>query len=106
MSFEIRFHDVPHSDKTRGECEELAQGLEAEFPETEKFEVTVSRNGELYETHLHVTGRHLSVNSSAESRELRDTMVEAFEKAHTQLRKHHDKQIYGRRREGQKSSPK
>ena len=106
MSLQIRFRDVPPSNKAKGECEELARGLEAEFPETDKFEVTVSRTGELYETHLHVTGRHVSVNASAESRELHETLVETFDKAHTQLRKHHDKQIFGRRREGQKSSPR
>lgn len=100
MSFRITFHEVPHHDWVREECERLAGALEEEFPETEKFQVTVGRDGEAYSTHLHVTGKHVSVNAQAESRELRDTLGEAFAKAHTQLRKHHDKVVFGRRREG------
>jgi ribosome-associated translation inhibitor RaiA len=107
MSFQIQFHDVPHSDQIREEAEGLSAHLETEFPEAQKFAVTISSDaGEGYSTHLHVTGRQVSVNSTAEGREMRDTLVEAFDKAHKQLRKHHDKGIFGRRREGHKSSQK
>ena len=106
MSFRIHFQDVEHEESVREEAERLTGQLQEEFPETAKFEVTVSLSGEEYSTHLHVTGKHISVNSSAESRELRETLAEAYEKAHRQLRKHHDKTIFGRRREGQKASPK
>lgn len=99
MSFRITFHEVPHSDAVREECERLVGALEEEFPETSKFEVTVGRDGESYSTHLHVTGKHVSVNAHGEARELRETVAEAFGKAHTQLRKHHDKAVLGRRRE-------
>ena len=105
MSFRIQFQEVPHSDAIKSECEDLAGTLEAEFPEARKFEVTISQNRrDEYKTHLHVVGKDVSVNSTAESRELRETLTEAFDKAHRQLRKHHDKVIFGRRREGQKGS--
>ena len=103
MSFRITFHEVPHSDWVREDCERLVGALEEEFPETSKFEVTVGRDGESYSTHLHVTGRHVSVNANGEARELREALAEAFEKAHTQLRKHHDKVVLGRRREAKNS---
>lgn len=106
MSFRIHFQDVAHSDRTKDECEQLAGGLQDEFPDVEKLEVTVSRTGDDYHTHLHVIGKQISVNSTAQSREQSETLVEAFDKAHTQLRKHHDKVVFGRRRDAQKSSPK
>jgi ribosome-associated translation inhibitor RaiA len=106
MSFRIHFQDVPHSDRTRDECEALAQGLRDEFPDVEKTEVTISHARDAYSTHLHVIGKHISVNSSADSRELAETLTEAFDKAHTQLRKHQDKVVFGRRRDAQKTSPK
>lgn len=103
MSFRVHFQDVPPSERIRAECEELASHLGSEFPETDKFEVTIRRSGENFATHLHVTGKQVSVNSSAESRGMRETLQEAFERAHRQLRKHHDKVIFTRRREAQKS---
>ena len=106
MSFRIHFQDVAHSDKTKDECEALAQGLRDEFPEVEKTEVTISHIRDAYSTHLHVVGKQISVNANAKSRELAETLTEAFAKAHTQLRKHHDKVVFGRRREAQKTSPK
>ena len=106
MSFRIHFQDVPHSDQTKGECEALAQGLQDEFPDVEKTEVTISHARDAYSTHLHVIGKHISINSSANSRELAETLTEAFTKAHTQLRKHHDKVVFSRRRDAQKTSPK
>ena len=106
MSFRIYFQDVPHSERVRDECEELTTGLLQEFPESSKYEVTISQSRSDYEAHLHVTGKDLSVNSKAKGKEMRDTVVEAFDKAQRQLRKHHDKVIFARRRESQKTSNK
>ena len=105
MSFRIQFQDVPHSDSLRDECEQLAAALEGEFPETEKFEVTISHARAGYKTHLHVVGKDVSVNATGHSRELSGTLAEAFDKAQRQLRRHHDKVIFTRRR-GQKTSLK
>ncbi len=106
MSFRIQFQDVPHSDKVRDECQQLAETLEEEFPETQKFDVTISQAREVYTTHLHVVGKDVSVNGTATSRELHETLIQAFDKAHRQLRKHHDRVIFDRRREGHKASQK
>ncbi len=106
MSLRVHFQDVPRSERARSECQDLALGLEEEFPETTKFEVSISRSREEYAAHLHVTGKDVSVNSNAQGRELLEALREAFDKAHRQLRRHHDKVIFGRRREAQKSSRK
>ena len=103
MSFRIHFQDVPHLEQTREECEALAGGLEGEFPETEKFEITIRKAGEEFAAHLHVVGKQVSVNSNSRGRELRDTVQEAFERAQRQLRRHHDKAVFKGRREGHKA---
>ncbi len=57
MSFSIRFHgDIPHSRRLQTECEELSGQLQEEFPEAHKFEVSVRKNGDQYESHVHVSG--------------------------------------------------
>lgn len=98
MSFRIHFHDVPHSDAVRDECEQLATALREEFPETSKCEVTVTHVGDEKELHLHVTGKDIDLASRAQAREVRETVIEAFDRVRRQLRKHHDKQIFSRRR--------
>ncbi len=97
MNFRIHFHGVPHSDDIRQGCERLADSLKEEFPEASKFEVSLNHTGEEHETHMHVTGKDLEIASSANERELRDSIAEAFERVRRQLRKHRDK-IYERRR--------
>ncbi len=99
MSFRIHFHDVPHSDRIRTECEEHAEGLLAEFPEASKCEVAISHAREEHETHVHIRGKDVDLASIGKSREMRESVVEAFERVRKQLRKHRDKVIFGKRRE-------
>lgn len=106
MSFRIHFHDVQQSDGVRDDCEKLARELDSEFPETQKFEVTIKRTGEQHATTVHVTGKELDLAASARSHVLDETILEAFEKVRRQLRKRHDKVIFGRRREATRNSPK
>ena len=104
MAFRMNFRDTPHSEVVQGECEGLAQTLRDEFPETTRVEVTVGHERDEYDAHVHVTGRDIDMAARAKSRESMPTAVrEAFAKAHHQLRKHHDKQVFNRRREGHRS---
>jgi ribosomal subunit interface protein len=98
MSLRIHFRDVPHSDEIRRECEQWVDALGKEFPETSKYEVTVSHSKGEHETHVHVTGKDLELASVAQKRDLKDALTEGFERVRRQLRKHHDKKIYARRR--------
>lgn len=99
MSLQIRFEDLPHSTTAKTECEARVQDLKEQFPETTKYEVTLRHNKADHAVQLHVTGKDLEVTAHAEDHGLREAIVEAFERLERQLRKHHDKQIFGRRRE-------
>ena len=98
MSFQIHFHDVPHSESIRRNCERWAALLTEEFPETSKYEVTLSHSKGDHAAHVHVTGKDIDVAAAAEKRELSEAVTEGFERLRRQLRKHHDKQIFARRR--------
>ena len=102
MTTRIHFQDVPHDAEVRDAFERLSGDLEQAFPETDRFEVTLSHAGDVYRAHLHVTGKNLSVNASSDDREPQLALGDAFQKAHAQLRKRHDKTIFARRREAQK----
>ena len=102
MTIRLHFHDVPTSDFVRGECEQFAADLQQEFPEASKFEISMTHTGEEKELHLHITGRDLEVAAKAHGRDLRETLRDAFVRVRKQLRKHHDKQIFSRRRAAQK----
>ncbi len=97
MSFQIRFHDTPHSDRLKQECEDLAAELREEFQDTSKIQLSLNRSGEDYEAHVHVTGKGIDIAATSQNRAMREAAVEALERARKQLRKHQDKLI-GRHR--------
>lgn len=105
MSIRIHFHDdIRHSQKIQLEFNALVERLREEFPEAKKFEISFNRSGDLYDTHVHITGKELSVAARAKSRVMHDALVDGLDRAHRQLRKHHDKQIFGHRREAMRNS--
>ncbi|HXZ84250.1 MAG TPA: HPF/RaiA family ribosome-associated protein [Myxococcota bacterium] len=100
MPFKLSFKDIPHSETVQSECEGLADELRSEFPETLRVDVTLGHARGEYDAHVHVTGRDLDLAASAKHRDSVSLAArEAFHRAHAQLRKHHDKQIFERRRE-------
>ncbi len=97
----MNFRDTAHSEVIHGECESLAQTLRDEFPQTSRVEVTVGHDRDEYEAHVHVTGKDIDLAAKAKSREsLLVAARDAFHRAESQLRKHHDKAIFNRRRDG------
>ncbi len=98
MNVRVEFRDVQLSERVREECENAASALEQEFPQMQSCDVRVSHDGELHEAHVHVTGKGVDIAASASEREIRDAVHEALERARKQLRKHHDKKIFARRR--------
>ena len=104
MTLRVHFQDVPHSDQLRRECEACVEDLKQEFPETSKYEITLTHTGDTHEVHVHVTGKDLEVASSGQAETLAESVTNALEKTRRQLRKHHDKVIFGRRREGPRRS--
>jgi ribosomal subunit interface protein len=102
MTFRIQFHDAPAPESIRSECEQTAEGLRSEFPEISKVEIHLSQHNVDHEAHVHVTGKNVDLAASATHREMREAVVEALDRARVQLRKHHDKLIFQKRREVQK----
>jgi ribosome-associated translation inhibitor RaiA len=99
MSFQIRFHgDVPHSRNFAAECERICNQLSAEFPEAHSFEVSLHREREAFAARVHVSGKRVSLASQASHRSPGEAAHDALAKAERQLRRHHDKQIFERRR--------
>jgi ribosome-associated translation inhibitor RaiA len=100
MPFKMNFRDVPHSPQVQDECEGLAQGIRDEFPETSRVDVTLGQERGEYEVHVHVTGRDIDLAAHSKHRDsVAIAAREAFEHAHAQLRKHHDKLIKNPRRD-------
>ena len=102
MTLEIRLDDVPLAEPLRRTCGERAEELAAEFPQTTRIEVKLQRAGSKHETSIHVTGKDVEIAARARSNDPRTSVEDAFEKTRRQLRKHHDKQVFGRRRGGQR----
>lgn len=99
MPFRMNFHDVPASEAARAECEGWAEALRVEFPEVGRVEVTVTHDRRAHDVHVHVTGKDIDVAARGDSLEsLHLAARDAFDKAHAQLRKRHDKMVLGRRR--------
>ena len=99
MSVRVQFREeVPHPERIREQCEKTASALEEEFPEATAFDVSISHDGESHEAHVHVTGKNVDCASSARHRTLADAVHEALERTRKQLRKRHDKKIFGTRR--------
>lgn len=98
MSFRMHFQEVPHSSYLRRKCVALSTDLQEEFPEIIRFEITHSHAGEERTTLVHVTGKQLDVASSANSRDPRESVNDAFDRVRRQLRKRHDKKVTRKRR--------
>jgi ribosomal subunit interface protein len=103
MSLRIHFQDTPHTERTKQECERWVGVLEDEFPEVSKFEVTLTHAGDEHDIHVHITGKDLSFAARAKDRDQHTAIEDAFEKLRRQLRRHHDKQIFARRRDGKQT---
>jgi ribosomal subunit interface protein len=99
MPLRIHFQELPHSENVRSDCEARVAALQEQFPETLKYEVTLTLDGSDHLAHVHVTGRDLEIASQGRQHALHEAIAEAFERVHRQLRKRHDKQIFKSRRD-------
>jgi len=105
MSIRVHFQDVTPSDRIRRECESSVESLQREFPETSKFEFTLTHEGGTHEAHVHVTGKDLEIASIGQGETPGESLMEALEKTRRQLRKRHDKITLAKRREGNRRAP-
>ena len=102
----ISFKDISVNDGIRETLEAGCQRLAGEFPETTRFELTLSPDGAGHMAHAHVTGRSTEVATHARGVELGEAADKLLDKLERQLRRVHDKHVFAPRRDAQKSNPK
>lgn len=102
----ISFKDISVNDSVRATLETGCQRLAAEFPETTRFELTLSPDGAGHVAHAHVTGRSTEVATHARGVALGEAADKLLDKLARQLRRVHDKHVFAPRRDAQQSNPK
>lgn len=102
----ISFKDVEPDDDVRDRVDARCRALRAEFPETARFEMTLTAEGTGHTAHVRVSGRNTHLDAHGSAIDLELAAERALDKAHVQLRTVHDKRIFTRRREARKASPK
>ena len=75
-------------------CDHLAD----EFHEVNRFELTISENGAGFSVHGHATGKNTDVATHADAEIVRAASDQVLDKIERQLRRVHEKRIFGLRR--------
>ena len=104
MNLHLHVDDLENPEEIRDACSRRATELQDEFPETTRLEATLQRVGVEYEMHVRAHGKDLEVASRGRAADALGSVNEAFEKTRRQLRKHHDKLIFGPRRGSPRSN--
>ena len=102
----VSFKDMPTEEPVRRSVEARCLEFAEEFRETTRFEITLSPDGAGYIAHGRVTGRRTEVATHAEAVEAGHAADRLLDKLLRQLRRVHDKRIYGPRREAQQAQNK
>jgi ribosome-associated translation inhibitor RaiA len=100
----ISFKDVEGDEAVRARLEAGCAALAEEFPETTHFELILSADGASYTAHAHVTGNHTEVAARARATELAPAGDKLLAQLERQLRRLHDKKIFGQRRAARRAS--
>jgi ribosomal subunit interface protein len=79
-------------------CAHLAD----EFREVTRFEINLSQDGNGFVVHGHATGKNTNVATHAAASEAAPATDQVLGKIERQLRRMHDKRIFGQRRDAQK----
>jgi ribosomal subunit interface protein len=96
----VAFKDIEHDEEVREAIARRCRELWAEFHEVTRVEITFLEDGGAgYSAHGHVTGKGEDVGAHATAKALMPAAEALLDKLERQLRKHHDKRIFARRRE-------
>ncbi len=101
-----KFKDIDNDDRVREVIDKRCDQLGGEFPELARVEITLEEDGNGYVAHGHVTGKGRDVGAQADASELLPAVDRLLDKVEKQLRKLHDKRIFGQRREAQRNPSK
>ncbi|UCE85955.1 MAG: HPF/RaiA family ribosome-associated protein [Deltaproteobacteria bacterium] len=102
----ITFKDMPNDESLRRSLEARCHEFAEEFPETTRFEITVSPDGNGHNALGHVTGDRTEVTSHADAIEAGHAADRLLDKLIRQLRRVHEKRVFVRRREAQQAQLK
>ncbi len=102
----IHFKEVEHDEPLKESIERQCQLLAKNFHEITRIEVGLEEGAAGFTAHGHVTGKGIDVATQAEASQLEPAVDLVFDRVERQLRKAHDKRIFGQRREAQRDPPK
>ena len=102
----IHFKDLNQNDLLNETLEKRCHHLAAEFPETTRYEVTISLDKNEVHANTYVTGKNTSLASHAVADNERQASEVALDKLARELRKEHDKRIFSARREARRTRAK
>ena len=102
----VHHRDVPIGERLLASIERRCSSIADEFSEASRFEVSFEPSGAGVIGHVHATGRHTDLSIHAEGSKPAIAADRVFDKIERQLRRVHDKRIFGRRREARRDLPK
>jgi ribosomal subunit interface protein len=102
----IHFKEVTHDEPLKDSIESQCRHLADHFHEITRIEVSLEQSAAGFTAHGHVTGKGIDVATQFEAKLLPPAVDLVFEKLDRQLRKIHDKRIFGQRRDAQRDPPK
>ena len=106
-SVAIHFKDLETDHDVRDHLSARCQHLASEFPETDRYELTLEGDPISVEAHGHVTGKKTRVAAPIKGAvNPRDAGDQVLDKLERELRKEHDKRIFSPRRKAQKTRVK
>jgi ribosomal subunit interface protein len=102
----IHFREVEHDESLKESIEKHCQLLAKNFHEITRIEISLEKDTASFIAHGHVTGKGIDIATQAGASQLPPAVDLVFDKIERQLRKIHDKRIFGQRREAQRDPPK
>ncbi len=102
----IHFKDVEREDALHELLEKRCEHLASEFPETSRYEISISPDNNEISVHAKVSGKSTSIASHAAAPQIRQAAETALDRLERELRKDHDKRIFAPRRAAKRSKAK
>ena len=98
----IRFKDIEHDDDVHSHLERRLRQIAEDFPEASHCELSLSADSIDINAHAHASGKRIDLAAHAATQDVRAAGELALDKLTRELRREHDKRIFGRRREARR----
>ena len=98
--------EAPVDDEVRDLIARRCDDLAHEFHEMDRLEIHAEADGNHFVVHGHATGKGTNVATHASASEVVPATDQVLDKLERQLRRAHDKRIFGQRRDAQKKQTK